>query len=262
MRISTNGRSTRYDDIGTGPPIVLVHGFAGDRTSFARLVPHLEQDFRVITYDQRDTGGSDFGGAPYTTPDLADDLVHLLDGLGLDRAHVLGTSFGGAIAQEVALSHPERVDRLVLGATTRGPAATADLPDDVRAVIAEAATGAPEPVRSLGELYFSPRTRAEHPQIINEYLRRPDTRSNDQRARRYAASGGFDSADRLHQLRCPTLLLAGADDTFVDIDEALAMFAVIPDARLVAVKGAGHLWHDEAPERYAALIRSFLYGSC
>lgn len=96
-------------DSGSGVPLVLVHGGESDRTQFTALRAHLGPGIRVISYDQRDSGVTVNPPVLYTMSDLADDLVHLLDALDLPSAHLLGTSFGGAVAQHVALRHPERV---------------------------------------------------------------------------------------------------------------------------------------------------------
>ena len=113
-RIEANGTSISFKRSGEGPPLLLLHGAEADHSMFdafgAALAPH----FTVIAYDQRDSGGTRNPLVPYRLIELADDLAALIAALGLARAHVFGTSFGGAIAQVAAIRHAARIDRLVL----------------------------------------------------------------------------------------------------------------------------------------------------
>jgi len=102
---------------GDGPPLLLMHGAEASRQMFAELVPHLSKHFTVIGYDQRDCGETEGPEHASTLADLADDARQFIAALGLTRAHVFGSSFGGRVAQALALLHPGVVDHLVLGST-------------------------------------------------------------------------------------------------------------------------------------------------
>src|SRR5690348_11789639 len=106
-----------YERAGEGPLLLLMHGAEANRQMFAALVPLLAPHFTVVAYDQRDCGDTEAPPHAATLADLADDAVALIRGLGHERAHVFGSSFGGRVAQALALLHPERVDRLVLAST-------------------------------------------------------------------------------------------------------------------------------------------------
>ena len=109
-----------YQIAGKGDPVLLIMGLGMASTAWWRTVPVLAKRLRVITFDNRGAGRSDAPRGPYTLRQLAADAVAVLDAAGEERAHVYGFSLGGMIAQELALRHPERVNKLVLGATTPG----------------------------------------------------------------------------------------------------------------------------------------------
>lgn len=143
--IGVNGIDICYEIHGTGPRVVLISGTGADlRQNPTRGRGLLEQHFEVLMFDQRGLGRSGKPDTPYSMEDYADDVAGLMDAVGWDRAHVVGISFGGMVAQHVALRHPERADRLVLACTSSGGAggssfdllALADLdPDERRRII-------------------------------------------------------------------------------------------------------------------------------
>src|SRR5262245_50187981 len=115
QHIRSNGQDLYCETHGDGPPLVLVMGIGYDSGLWhLAQVPALAKKFRVITFDNRDVGRSSKATKPYAIADMADDVAGLLDGLDVKRAHVLGLSMGGLIAQQFALRHPSRIDRLVL----------------------------------------------------------------------------------------------------------------------------------------------------
>ena len=105
-----------YVETGEGVPLILHHGGESHKRQYDMFMPLLSPDIRAISYDQRDVGDAATASAPYEVGDLADDCIGLMDALGLDRAHVMGISFGGAIALHVGLRHPDRVASLIVGA--------------------------------------------------------------------------------------------------------------------------------------------------
>src|SRR5829696_7657480 len=120
---------SRQDTGAEQAPVLLVMGLGMAATGWWRTVPVLSERFRVLSFDNRGAGRSDKPPGPYTVAQLADDAVAVLDAAGVGRAHVYGVSLGGMIAQEIALRHPARVDRLVLAATTAGGRAAAQAHD-------------------------------------------------------------------------------------------------------------------------------------
>jgi 3-oxoadipate enol-lactonase len=260
MDLTTNGGVTTCDVDGSGPPLVMIHGFDPDRTVFRAVVPYLRDRWTVITYDQRDTGTTAFPAAPYSISDLADDLADLIGALGYQHAHVLGMSFGGTIAQELVLRRPARVDRLILAMTSRNSQYVARLSEEVKAVMSASATGDPDATRQMAAIYFDPASLERDPSLLDAMLMARPVRTEAQMARRQGALSGFDSAGRLTSVQIPTLVIHGRNDRVVLAEESLAMALEIPDAMMVMLSGVGHVWYAEAPERTAGLVTTFLAG--
>ena len=118
--VTADGTKLHYERTGAGAPVLLVMGLGMNATGWWRTIPVLAERHTVVAFDNRGSGRSDVPDGPYSTELLADDAIAVLDAAGIERAHVYGISLGGMVAQQIALRHPERVDRLVLGATTAG----------------------------------------------------------------------------------------------------------------------------------------------
>ncbi|MFQ5827307.1 MAG: alpha/beta fold hydrolase, partial [Dehalococcoidia bacterium] len=125
--IEANGLNIFYREVGRGEPCLLLQGFTMDHRGWALQIPALRDHCRCISIDNRDVGQSDLAPGPYGVADMAADALGVLDALGIRRAHLVGHSLGGAIAQEIAIAHPQRVHRLVLISTyvAMGPLARA-----------------------------------------------------------------------------------------------------------------------------------------
>lgn len=117
---NVNGLRMHYRVIGQGPSLVLIMGLAGDLSWWEPLVRELEEDFRILLFDNRGAGLTDKPEDKYTIPLFASDTVGLMTALDIPNAHVFGVSMGGMVAQEIALGYPDRVDHLVLGCTHGG----------------------------------------------------------------------------------------------------------------------------------------------
>ncbi|UCE52178.1 MAG: alpha/beta fold hydrolase [Desulfobacterales bacterium] len=107
-----------YEEYGQGPPLIMILGLSQDITTWSFQTSELSQHLRLIVFDNRDSGKSERCSQNYTTETMAQDILGLMDYLGIDRTHLLGTSMGGMIAQHVALMAPERVSSLILASTT------------------------------------------------------------------------------------------------------------------------------------------------
>ncbi len=255
-----NGINLYYEISGSGPAVVLIGGLGADGHFWYKQVPELEKRFTIITPDNRDAGRSDKPDEPYTLRTMADDVRGLLDHLQIAKAHVVGASMGGFIAQEFALAYPERVAKLVLCCASFGGPNSEPIPRETLQVLLNR-TGDPE--RDLREfllLQFGtdyPQTyaeeveayvawRIEHPQRLEAYHRQ------------LTAATAHDTESRLVELQAPVLILHGARDRVVPPRNADLLAAKIPRARLYIFQDAGHLllW-EKAPEANR-LIMEFL----
>lgn len=259
---TATGRRISYDESGTGPPILLIPGQGGYRRGcLIWLAEALASCFRVVAMDNRDAGESEPETEYYGLGDMAGDAAALLAALGIDEAHVLGHSLGGAIALHLALDHPTRLDRLVLVSPGVG---------------GEPRHRAGEPLPPPGEWWLddpAERMRLWLPDILG-----PDYRAQMSEAdeaaivelergnrttwagmmRQGAATGGDELLGRLAEVRTPTLVIHGDADVPVPLAQAQAVAAGIPGARFVVLPGVGHLPWVERPDAAIGAILSFL----
>ena len=249
---------------GSGPPLLLIHGLGYARWGWEPVLPGLAERFEVVLFDNRGIGESDAPPGPYTVAEMAGDAVQVLDEAGIERAHVVGTSLGGMIAQELALAHPDRVDRLVLACTTPGGPRAHPMPQVTVALIAEAATLAPEvALRRFVENALSPSTLADRPEIVERIMahRLATAQPPEAWAAQAAAGVAFDAYDRLPNLTAPTLVQTGTEDAVVDARNSDLLVELLPDARLERFTGSGHLFFWETPERFVESVSASLEGA-
>ena len=246
---------------GAGEPLLLIHGLGYARWGWEPVLPELAARFDVLLFDNRGIGESDAPPGPYTVEQLAADAVQVLDEAGVERAHVVGTSLGGMVAQELALSYPERVDRLVLACTTPGGSGAHPMPQGTVALIALAATLEPDvALRRYVENALAPATPTEHPALVEEILAHRLAAPQDPVAWVAQASAGaaFDRFDRMAEIAAVTLVQTGTEDGVVDPRNSELLAEAIPSARLERFAGAGHLFFWEQPEAFVESVTRFL----
>lgn len=250
---------------GDGPPLLLIPGLGATRVVFDPIVPLLAPHHRVVVYDQRGIGASQLTPGPYTTEQLADDAAAVLDGLGIDRAAVvLGASFGGMVAEQVAIRHPQRLGALLLAATGPGHAHLVQEPDPsaTDALLGKGARTPADAYRLACTVLYSRRFQEDHADFIDAQVRDRAARPIAARAfqAQLAASRSHDVWQELPSIMAPTLVLHGSDDAVMPLPNARALCERIPGARLEVFDGAGHLFFHEEPERTAAAVVSFTAG--
>jgi len=245
-----------WESQGDGAPVLLVHGLGYTREGWGPLRELLSRRYRVLSYDNRGIGESEIPPGPYTVDELAADAAQVLDEAGAERAHVLGASLGGMVAQLLAAERPERVDRLVLAGTTPGGARAYPLPQRTLALMAEASALPPEvALRRFVENALAPGSPLVDEVLAYRQAHPPDPAGWAAQA---AAGASWDADGRLARIAAPTLVLAGTADAVVDPRNAELIAEAIPNARLQLIDGAGHLPFWERPEEFAALVERFL----
>jgi 3-oxoadipate enol-lactonase len=242
-----NGQRLRFDDTGgDGPPVVLSHGFLMDREMFEPQVKALAPEYRVITWDERGFGETEFDGQPFTYWDSARDCLGLLDHLGLDDAVLGGMSQGGFLSMRAALLAPERVRALVLIDTQAGPEDPERLPtyrqmqqtwleagpvDELTQAVAHLIVGDP----AINEVWIEKWRAAPR-----ERLKAPGDCLFDRE----------DITDRLGEIDCPAIVFHGTADLSVEMEKAEALCRGLSGCRgLVRIDGASHasnLTHPDA----------------
>lgn len=240
---------------GNGPPLLLIHGLGYARWGWEPLVPRLAEHHRVIVFDNRGVGESDVPAGPYTARTMMGDALAVLDAAGVDAVHVVGTSLGGMIAQELAARHPDRVDRLILLSTTPGGPAAFPMPPVTVELLSRAATMEPEVVlRSFVENALG---ADPDPGIVDRILTHRLANLQDPAGWQAQAAAGTTFDPGPLSIAAPTIVIHGADDRVVDVRNAHLLGERIPGARVETVPG-GHLVFWEDPDRVADLIESFL----
>jgi poly(3-hydroxyoctanoate) depolymerase len=250
-----NGLRIHAQICGDGEPLLLFSGVWGEVGLWDGLLPYLP-GFRTIAFDPPGIGRSQMPLFPLTMPALVRFGTAVLDDLGIESAHVLGASFGGAVAQQMAIWHPDRVRRLVLVSTSFGAFAK---PGKVSAFwhFAHPLSYHPPRLERVAGTMFGGRLRKEPELVRTMHIRRP----NNALAAMYrlAPLFGWTSLPWLWAIRHPTLVVAGDDDPVTPLLNHRIIAALVPRARLHIVPGGGHLvLLDSAPE-VAPVITSFLH---
>lgn len=256
---TNDGLMLAYDVAGEGAPLLIISGLSADRAFWSFARPHLT-GLRSVAFDNRDIGASSQAPASYRVADMARDALAVLNAAGLERAHVLGHSMGGLIAQELALVAPERVDRLVLCNTLgRQNLYTRDL----LALLVRLRTEIADPilyVSTLATFTLGRHTLANVPlgAIAKATVDAGPLQPVAGFTRQAQACADADTLDRIGAIRAPTLVLSSPDDRFFAQSFSDALIAAIPGAKGVEVPQTGHCPMVEAPEVFAAAVRGFL----
>ena len=218
-KVSVNGFRLHYEIEGDGEPVVLSPGFAAGRETWVRQTHSLSRNFRVITFDPRGVSESDKPDGPQSISLLADDLAHLLQALAISRAHIVGASFGGFVAQEFVLRYPFMTRKLVLCCTSfGGPNHVQPEPDMLKMVAA---------AKKLNVGQFE-------------------------------AATSFDVESRVEGIRNPTLVLSGDADEIVPVQNSRNLAAKIPGAQLRIIEGGSHTFFSERAQEFNQILIDFL----
>ena len=256
-QLSVRGLRIHAQSAGEGVPFLLHSGVWSQMHQWGPLMEHLH-GFRVITYDAPGVGSSEVPASPMSMRGLADIGAGILDQLGLSSAHVLGVSFGGAVAQQMALSHPERVDRLVLASTSFGGMAMPGRPSALLHMMHPRGYHPERLARNAGAM-FGGRMRTQPELAAGLTMTKPGSR----RARwfRMSALAGWTSLPYLPLIRHHTLVLCGDDDPVTPHVNHRVMARLIPSARLHTVAGGGHLALLDSAHEIGPVISAFLHGA-
>jgi 3-oxoadipate enol-lactonase len=253
---TANGVELYYEVDGEGPRLLFISGSMGDlRTHGAPFSHPGLAAFTVARYDQRGLGRSAKPDVAYTMADYADDAAALLDTLGWDTARVLGVSFGGMVAQELALRHPQKVERLLLACTSSGGAGGASYPLH----LVEPSLGSGDVTVLRGLLDTRPEEAEKLAAAMASVASPPlDADARAGIRRQLEARAGHDTWDRLPRIACPTLVAAGRYDGIAPPENAVALASRIPDARLAFFEG-GHAFMLQDPTAWPTML-TFLEG--
>jgi 3-oxoadipate enol-lactonase len=267
MPFATNGAvKLHWESFGEGPAVLLIAGQGMTAEGWWATIPVLSRSFRVIAFDHRDTGRSTRVPWPYGVAHMAEDAVAVLDAAGEQRAHVYGISLGSLVAQEVALRHPDRVQALVLGASSAGGfAGYKPSPSSfAQTFLVRAGAMGPEEAEWAAVPYtYAEKTRRLHPErIADDMAHRPSSPPEPLAYLHQAAAvATHDAYERLNRLAAPTLVVHGEQDVFVPPANALVLAERIPGAQLRLWPDAGHMYPIDEPEADRDIARFLLLHS-
>jgi pimeloyl-ACP methyl ester carboxylesterase len=256
-----NGIDLHYEIHGAGDPLVLIMGLRRNVEWWYLQIPAFSERFQTIVFDNRGTGRSDKPEKDYSIRLFADDTAGLMEALDIQSAHVVGISMGGYIAQELAINHPDRVRRLILGCTGCGGNRGVPMsPDRMEKFTANKALSPEEILRKDMNLYFSDRFIQENPHKIEafveislRYYQPPDAFF-----RQLEACLKHDTIDRLGHISSPTLILAGDDDLLVPSENSKILKELISRADLHFFSEHRHCFFIEGAARFNQEVINFL----
>lgn len=259
-----NGFRLSYESHGAGDPLILIPGFASGAWTWFGQVEDLAKNFQVVTFDPRGIGQSkanenDLRNLSMKT--FVADVAGLLDHLKIEKAHVLGASFGGFVAQEFALRFPERLKKLILVCTTAGGQGhVAPEPEILRSF-------APDPSRPLGERirkFFRPAFtdgfHARHADTVEKVcrLREENEVAEPTYQAQLQAAFSFDLENEISRIKNETLVVTGDQDNLVPAENSINLAKKMPNATLKIIENGSHLIFVENPDEFNRIVSGFL----
>ena len=253
-----NGHAIGYDDVGTGVPVLFLHGFPHNRSLWAPQIGALASPARTIAMDLRGFGES-VPGAAGSMDDYADDAAALLDALSVDRAVIVGLSMGGYASFAFWRRHRARVRALVLCDTRAG--ADSEASQTSRRAMQDVARhrGGPAVADQMIDAMVGQTTRLKHPELVDQMHRMMSLASPDGIVGALEAMlTRPDSTPTLATITVPTLVVVGDEDALTPVSEARAMHLAVGGSRLEIIAGAGHVSNAERPATFNHVLSEFL----
>jgi pimeloyl-ACP methyl ester carboxylesterase len=251
-----------YEVHGKGEPFVMIAGITCSMAFWFKAIPVFSRQYRLVVFDNRGAGRSDAPDIPYTMEMMANDLAGLLDAIGIDSAHILGHSLGGAVAQQFALCYPRRLRSLILASTGFGgpPSIRSNNTEVTRYFERMPSLPLEEVVMEGLHLMLSQEFIDKEPGFIQEYIAKSIEHPAPAHAmmRQGQALMGFNTYERLPEIKAPTLVITGDADMFGPAENSNIMASRIPGAELVILKNMGHGFMFEAEDESNRIMLDFL----
>lgn len=251
--IKINGIQLFVDIQGEGYPIILIHGVGGDhQVNLGPTIPHLSKRFKTIALDCRGHGQSD-KPLNYTIDDHVNDILGIMDHFGLEKTHILGISMGSYIAQQVAFTYPERINKLILTVPKSNglSSSTARLFQEHASEI-HGLDMHESIVRLLKYMVFDPELMINHLEVFETKLTAEQFRTANK------ALMNFDFRKDLPKIKAETLVVSGKYDSLNPPEEGQEVASLIENSTFVEMQYSGHAPNWEEPQRYLNIVESFL----
>jgi len=252
--------SIYYEEAGRGEPLVLIRGLGSDLQAWALQVPALAKHFRVITFDNRGAGRTSAPDKPYSIDGMAEDVAFLLTALKVEKASILGYSMGGMVAQEFALKHPDRVEKLILLATTAKPDGYTKAIVESFINIRRSNMSREQQVRAQAPFVYTADLFNDSPRYeraIRATVDNPYAQQDHAFIRQAQAVLNFDASGRVSGIKAPTLIVTNPEDILIPPRNGEALAKLIGGAKLVSLDGA-HAGVTEYPNEHNAAFLEFL----
>jgi pimeloyl-ACP methyl ester carboxylesterase len=263
-----------YEVKGKGFPLMMINGLGGNMEGWdPRLVEGLSKHFKLVLFDNRGAGRTDLSKGEYTIRLFADDTAGLISALGIPKAHILGISMGGMIAQELAINYPQKVSKLILCSTSSQPSyskegsrvleamSQSSIEELTKLILSFPFTlDYPQDLLKQNPVVVFGQTSEfvkENPDLAKLLLQRKHPTSQEGFRRQYDAVLGFNTQARLQQIRVPTLVLQGKKDRLVPPESGSILAKAIPNAKLVSFENSAHVLVEEM-EEVLKVITEFL----
>jgi len=259
--IKINDANLYYEAHGNGEPLVLIPGLGTGLWLWFKQAPVFAGSFRTIVFDPPGVGRSQESDVAFTARSMAATVARLLDALDIERAHVLGASLGGFVAQEFALEFPQKTMSLVLACTSAGGAGHIPPPASVlEAYASNFQLNAEERIRQNLLLSFAPDYVATHGAEVERVLEmRLSNFVPDEVYMQQAHAGQtFDASARVSQIKARTLVITGDADGIVPVENSYNLAAEIPQAKLAVVPGGSHMFFIEEADRFNQAVVEFI----
>jgi len=257
-----NGININYKVQGQGEPLIMIMGAGSNQSGWRYQIGSFKKYFRTITFDNRGVGKSDKPTGPYTMKMMADDTIGLMDHLNIEKAHILGGSMGGMIAQELAINHPERVDKLVLACTFARRDEKSGFSSEInKAIEAYAASRDEASQRRLFSVFMDSVSNKWSYRVLILPLMKIAIRffaPPKGVAEQFEAVLAHDAADRLGMIKASTLVITGTEDRAIKPISSEVIASLVPNAKLVKVLGGGHNFHIEMRGEFNKEVLNFL----
>ena len=265
-KVTSNGIEIYYEVHGSGPTLVLIAGLGYGCWYWSKLTDELKDDFQVVLFDNRGSGQSSQPEGPYTVPMLTADTAGLLDELDLKGSTVLGHSLGGFIAQELVVTRPDLVGKLILASTNHGGLKVIPVTPEALAVMMEREGDPVELVKRGIEIACAPGFMERAPDLVQELVDYRFTKPVPPAQYQAQVAAGAGTAaytdeivdQRLSAVKVPTLLLSGEFDRVVPPGNTELMAGKIADSQIVIIPNTGHMFPIEEPPAAAKAIRDFM----
>jgi pimeloyl-ACP methyl ester carboxylesterase len=249
-----------YKDFGEGEPLILINGFGSTMDTWnPPILSFLAAHYRVIIFDNRGTGYTSSSDTPFSIPLFANDTFGLMDALSITQANIAGFSMGASIAQEMVLTHPERVRKLILISGDCGSAEAFRMQPEIWTNLSDKSGTILEQANRMFTILFPREWLAEHPDPFSYCPEVYEITSEESIARQGAAFLSWEgSYNRLPDIRAPTLILTGTDDVIIPAQNSIILGERIRGAWIIQFRNGGHGLMYQYPDQFSRVVLMFL----